>query len=57
MSSRKRDCVYSDRERMRRSLRDPKAFSKDLMKKYDIPTAAYETFTDPEEALEYLGDG
>ena len=28
-----------------------KAFSKDLMKKYQIPTAAYETFTDPEEAL------
>ena len=26
----------------------------DLMKKYDIPTAAYETFTDPEAALEYL---
>ena len=31
-----------------------KAFSKDLMKKYHIPTAAYETFTDPEKALEYL---
>ena len=31
-----------------------KAFSKDLMKKYQIPTAAYETFTDPEEALTYL---
>lgn len=31
-----------------------KAFSKDLMKKYNIPTAAYETFTDPEKALEYL---
>ena len=25
-----------------------------LMKKYNIPTAAYETFTDPEKALEYL---
>ena len=24
------------------------------MKKYNIPTAAYETFTDPEKALEYL---
>ena len=24
------------------------------MKKYSIPTAAYETFTDPEKALEYL---
>ena len=31
-----------------------KAFSKDLMKKYHIPTAAYETFDDPEEALCYL---
>jgi phosphoribosylamine--glycine ligase len=31
-----------------------KAFSKDLMKKYKIPTAAYETFTSPEVAMEYL---
>ena len=31
-----------------------KAFSKDLMKKYNIPTAAYENFTDPEAALAYL---
>ena len=31
-----------------------KAFSKDLMKKYGIPTAAYETFTSPEAALAYL---
>ncbi|MBS7007870.1 phosphoribosylamine--glycine ligase [Anaerostipes sp.] len=31
-----------------------KAFSKDLMKKYEIPTAAYENFTDPEKALDYL---
>ncbi len=31
-----------------------KAFSKDLMKKYNIPTAAYETFTDPKEAIAYL---
>ena len=30
------------------------AFSKDLMKKYHIPTAAYENFTSPEEALAYL---
>lgn len=35
-------------------LEGSKAFSKDLMKKYHIPTAAYETFTDPENALEYL---
>ena len=31
-----------------------KAFSKDLMKKYNIPTAAYETFDDPAKAEEYL---
>lgn len=31
-----------------------KAFSKDLMKKYNIPTAAYETFNKPEDALAYL---
>lgn len=31
-----------------------KAFSKDLMKKYNIPTAAYETFETPEEAVNYL---
>ncbi|WP_408070529.1 phosphoribosylamine--glycine ligase [Butyrivibrio sp. JL13D10] len=35
-------------------LEGSKAFSKDLMKKYGIPTAAYETFDDPEKALEYL---
>ena len=35
-------------------LEGSKAFSKDLVKKYHIPTAAYETFTDPEKALEYL---
>ncbi|SNU05267.1 phosphoribosylamine--glycine ligase [Lachnospiraceae bacterium] len=31
-----------------------KAFSKDLMKKYDIPSAAYETFDDADKALAYL---
>ncbi|MCR4895576.1 MAG: phosphoribosylamine--glycine ligase [Lachnospiraceae bacterium] len=31
-----------------------KAFSKDLMKKYKIPTAAYENFTDPDAARDYL---
>ena len=35
-------------------LEGSKAFAKDLMKKYHIPTAAYETFTDPQKALEYL---
>ena len=31
-----------------------KAFAKDLMKKYGIPTAAYEIFTDLDKALSYL---
>ena len=35
-------------------LEGSKAFSKNLMKKYGIPTAAYETFTDPEAAISYL---
>ena len=35
-------------------LEGSKAFSKDLMKKYGIPTAAYENFDDPKEALKYL---
>lgn len=35
-------------------LEGSKAFSKDLMKKYNIPTAAYETFTNAEEAKAYL---
>ena len=35
-------------------LEGSKAFSKDLMKKYNIPTAAYETFTDASAALAYL---
>ena len=35
-------------------LEGSKAFSKDLMKKYGIPTAAYETFNTPEAALQYL---
>lgn len=36
-------------------LEGSKAFSKDLMKKYHIPTAAYENFTDSDKALAYLG--
>ena len=35
-------------------LEGSKAFSKDLMKKYKIPTAAYENFDDPNKALAYL---
>ena len=35
-------------------LEGSKAFSKDLMKKYNIPTAAYETFDSAEDALAYL---
>lgn len=35
-------------------LEGSKAFSKDLMKKYGIPTAGYETFENAQEALNYL---
>jgi phosphoribosylamine--glycine ligase len=35
-------------------LEGSKAFSKDLMKKYQIPTAGYESFTDIETAREYV---
>ena len=35
-------------------LEGSKAFSKDLMKKYGIPTAQYETFSDPARAVAYL---
>lgn len=35
-------------------LEGSKAFSKDLMKKYGIPTAGYETFDNAQEALSYL---
>ena len=35
-------------------LEGSKSFSKDLMKKYNIPTAAYEVFTDADKAIFYL---
>lgn len=35
-------------------LEGSKAFSKDLMKKYNIPTASYEIFNSPEKAIKYL---
>lgn len=35
-------------------LEGSKAFSKDLMKKYNIPTASYENFSSAEDALSYL---
>ncbi|OYO84488.1 phosphoribosylamine--glycine ligase, partial [Lachnotalea glycerini] len=35
-------------------LEGSKAFSKDLMKKYNIPTAAYEKFDNPDDAIAYL---
>lgn len=35
-------------------LEGSKAFSKSLMKKYGIPTAAYETFTDEDKAVQYI---
>jgi phosphoribosylamine--glycine ligase len=38
-------------------LEGSKAFSKDLMKKYHIPTAEYENFDSPEAAIEYIKQG
>ncbi|GAB6099623.1 phosphoribosylamine--glycine ligase [Halanaerocella petrolearia] len=35
-------------------LEGSKVFSKNLMKKYDIPTAKYESFTDPKKAIAYI---
>lgn len=37
-------------------IESSKVFSKNLMKKYGIPTASYEVFDDPEDALKYLED-
>ena len=36
------------------AIEGSKVFSKNLMKKYDIPTAAYEVFTEEAAAVEYL---
>ena len=35
-------------------LEGSKVFSKELMKKYGIPTASYEVFDDPQQALQYI---
>ncbi|HLV09905.1 MAG TPA: phosphoribosylamine--glycine ligase, partial [Halanaerobiales bacterium] len=35
-------------------LEGSKVFAKDFMKKYGVPTADYEVFTDPDEAVEYI---
>lgn len=45
--------VFGPRKRAA-CLEGSKSFSKDLMKKHGIPTAAYETFNSPEAALAYL---
>ena len=49
-----KDCVFLDQEKNAAIIEGSKAFSKDLMKKYKIPTAAYENLTDPDEAIKYL---
>lgn len=38
-------------------MESSKSFTKHLMKKYDIPTASYEVFTDKEQAKSYLENG
>ena len=35
-------------------IESSKVFSKNLMKKYNIPTAGYEVFSDPEKAIAYI---
>ncbi len=35
-------------------IESSKVFSKNLMKKYNIPTAEYEVFSEPEKAVEYI---
>lgn len=35
-------------------IESSKVFSKNLMKKYNIPTAAYEVFNDPHKVMEYI---
>ena len=39
------------------AIEGSKVFSKDLMQKYNIPTAGYEVFTDPEAAIKYIEKG
>ena len=39
------------------AIEGSKVFSKELMKKYNIPTAGYEVFTDPEAAIKYIEKG
>lgn len=38
------------------ALEGSKVFAKEIMKKYQIPTATYEVFTDSEKALQYIAD-
>ena len=35
-------------------IESSKVFSKELMKKYQIPTAAYEVFDNPQKAIAYI---
>lgn len=46
-------CIFGP-SKLASQLEGSKCFSKDMMKKYQIPTAAYESFTDYETARAYL---
>jgi len=46
-------CVFGP-SKAAAQIEGSKAFAKELMKKYNIPTASYEIFNDKEEALKYL---
>ena len=50
----KAGCVVFGPTKKAAMLEGSKVFSKHLMKKYHIPTAAYESFSDYEQAKEYL---
>jgi len=43
--------------KMAARIESSKVFSKNLMKKYNIPTATYETFSDADKAVEYIKSG
>ncbi len=47
--------IFGPQQRAAR-LESSKTFAKQLMQKYDIPTAGYQSFTDPEKALDYIKD-
>lgn len=50
----KRDLKIFGPDKIAAQIEGSKVFAKDLLRKYKIPTAEYEVFTEPQEALNYL---